>query len=299
MSRTRIILASAVMVSLMALNLGPARAQEEHAALALAARDQAGGQTVAAVGDPAAVLAGFFSALDQGDVAGMMATFTDDAVLAGFGLCRVTPCSDLEAIRWEGRRLAGEETRTVPLEATQVSAHRFTTRIGLWSKSVRAAGLERLIVAVGGDVRRDQITSLRLVPDLGDEQTASFYSWPPILPVLSATQEGDRTAIAVHAVNRTTEGAQVEVRLLLWGATVVESFAGQIGHNPPTVTGLADGGLEVGWATDTHDLPAARQSGFFVAEVSSGGTPITARVIMNFWGRNFSGSFVTPDLVTQ
>jgi len=296
MYRTRNLVAAAVLAPLVALTLAPARAQEEPAALRGILEGQTSGQAVAAAGDPAAVLAGFLAALDRGDVAGTMATFTDDAVLAGFGLCRDIPCTDLAGIRSEVRRLADEHTTIPSWGEIQVSAHSFVTRMALTSRSIEFSGLERVILAVVGDVRGNRLTSLRLVPDQQDQQTAAFFSHPELLPALTATQEGQRTIFEVRAVNRTAWPAQVEIQLFLWSGTVVESFAGLEGHNPPTVTGLADGGLRVGWITD--NAPAARVTGPFVAAVESAGAPIRARVIMNFWGQSFSGSYVLPDLVT-
>lgn len=114
-------------------------------------------------------------ALLLGDVDGMMALFSDDAVFEGLGLCAEVPCLGNAPIRSEMERQVAEQTRLNPVPGSRrIRGSTEITRVELRSESVSAAGFERIIAAYTSVVEGDQIVHLRMLPDARDLQTLAF-----------------------------------------------------------------------------------------------------------------------------
>ncbi len=114
-------------------------------------------------------------ALERGDVAGVMATYADDAVFEGWGLCAPAPCVGKGAIQKEiEREVADKMTVANQPRTVRVSGDKMTGTAEIRSDSIKAAGADRVIVSVTAEVKGEKITSLRYVLDLSDAQTAKF-----------------------------------------------------------------------------------------------------------------------------
>ncbi len=115
------------------------------------------------------------AAFRRGDIAAVMAVFTDDAVFEGFGLCAAAPCVGKAAIQKEfERQLADKYADTTTSGSARVSGDTFTSRIEIVSDSIKAAGVERIMATTTSVVKGDKISSIRYVLDLSDAQTAKF-----------------------------------------------------------------------------------------------------------------------------
>jgi len=58
-----------------------------------------------------------FAADDRGNVTGLLAFLTDDAVMDGLGLCAQSPCVGKDAIRKEFERRVAARPRTTRIDA--------------------------------------------------------------------------------------------------------------------------------------------------------------------------------------
>lgn len=85
-------------------------------------------------------------ALARRDVAGVLATYADDAVFeGGHGLCAQRPCVGKEAIRREIERSFADNTRATNIPGTlQVSGDTQTNQVELRSDSIARAGVDRI-----------------------------------------------------------------------------------------------------------------------------------------------------------
>ena len=114
-------------------------------------------------------------ALNRGDVSGVMVHFSETAVFEGFGACVSAPCASKAAIQKEMERQIADKTRITGVpESARVAGDVLTLRAELRSDSIRAAGVERVIVARTTEVKGDKITILRYVLDATDPQTATY-----------------------------------------------------------------------------------------------------------------------------
>jgi hypothetical protein len=111
------------------------------------------------------------------DVAGILATYADDAVLEGYGLCALRPCVGHDAIRREIERSFADNTMGTNIVGTlQVSADTQTNRVELRADSITRAGVERIIVSTTHVVRDNRIVLSRQALDESDPQTARFLA---------------------------------------------------------------------------------------------------------------------------
>ncbi len=115
------------------------------------------------------------TAFRRGDVAAVMGFYTDDVMLEGFGLCAAAPCVGKAAIQKEIERQVADKFAGTEIPGTaRVSGDTLTFRSEVVSDSIKAAGVERIIVSLTTVVKGDKISSIRYVLDLSDAQTAKF-----------------------------------------------------------------------------------------------------------------------------
>lgn len=120
----------------------------------------------------AALLQRQLDALNRGDVAGVMATFTDDAVLDGPGLCAPTACTGRVTVQREIEREVAGGVR-ISLAGVQAAPPRITGVATATSPAVRAAGVTRIALTFAAEARGDRIAAMRWAFDRGDAQTAA------------------------------------------------------------------------------------------------------------------------------
>ena len=136
-----------------------------------------------------------FNLLDRGDVAGVMATFSDDAVVSGAS-CRPTPCVGKPAIQREiERRVNNRAVQT--LTSLQESSGRGVGMLVITEDLTRACNVERIIVLCEVEVKNDKITLFASQPDTTDAATAAFVACqaagpaPALAPAISPPRTGD------------------------------------------------------------------------------------------------------------
>ena len=114
-------------------------------------------------------------ALNRGDVAGVIATFSDDAVVSNVGLCAATPCVGKAAIQREMERRVNIHVRFT-ITSLQESSGSGVGRAEVGADNVRACGVQRILVSFNVDVKNDKITSFPVRFDSADPQTAAFLA---------------------------------------------------------------------------------------------------------------------------
>ncbi len=122
---------------------------------------------------------GVRTALLRGDEAATMTFYADDAVFQGLGLCAPMPCAGKAAIQKEmERQVADKINLNVVLPATyRVSGDiQSVQRFEIRSDSIKATGVERIIVWQTMQNKGTKIASQRLEPDLADAQTVTYMT---------------------------------------------------------------------------------------------------------------------------
>ena len=114
-------------------------------------------------------------ALNRGDVAGVMATFSDDAVVSNVGLCAANPCVGKAAIQREMERRVNIHVRFT-ITSLQESNGTGLGRAEVAADNVRACGVQRIVAIFNVDVKGDKITSFPVRFDASDAQTAAFLA---------------------------------------------------------------------------------------------------------------------------
>jgi len=114
-------------------------------------------------------------ALNRGDVAGVMATFSDDAVVSNVGLCAANPCVGKAAIQREMERRVNIHVRFT-ITSLQESNGTGVGRAEVAADNVRACGVQRIVASFNVDVKGDKITSFPVRFDASDPQTAAFLA---------------------------------------------------------------------------------------------------------------------------
>jgi ketosteroid isomerase-like protein len=110
-----------------------------------------------------------------GNVAGAMAALTDDPVFEGYGLCAAAPCAGKAAIQKEVERLVADNTKSDPDGGgARVTGNILTTRREVRSDSIKAAGVERIIVALTVETKGGKVSLYLWAPDSTDPQTATY-----------------------------------------------------------------------------------------------------------------------------
>jgi hypothetical protein len=129
--------------------------------------------------DPVVVQKHLLDALSQGDVAGAVALFTDDAVIdAQSGHCAAAPCVGKAAIQKDFERYVVDKSRHVTVLNTYVSGNVLVTRFEARSATTQKAGVDRIILWGIREMRGDKIASSRCcLPERTDAQTARFLEW--------------------------------------------------------------------------------------------------------------------------
>lgn len=117
------------------------------------------------------------TAIGRGDGVAALAFFADDAVWAGGPLCTQVACTGKQAIQQElARQIADHTTITGVSGTARVSGNVRTGRLEIRADSIRAAGVERILVDSTTEVQGDKITSRRDVPITADPQTAAYLA---------------------------------------------------------------------------------------------------------------------------
>ncbi len=121
--------------------------------------------------------------ISRGNGADATSLFADDATYwfsDGVGNCSATPCVGRAAIGPELERQIAAHARYAPLGGDVVGNVAGSTVTGLWdirSDRVTAAGSERILGTITGEVRNDRVVSLRVTLVRDDPQTQRFIAW--------------------------------------------------------------------------------------------------------------------------
>ncbi len=114
-------------------------------------------------------------ALNAGDVEGVLGFYAEDAMLQGSPGC-LTPCVGTEAIRMELESIVADNLRVALISAT-VSDSTVTRKTEATSDSIRAAGVERIVVSETLEFRGGKISFVTAKVDLADEETRRFLDF--------------------------------------------------------------------------------------------------------------------------
>jgi hypothetical protein len=117
----------------------------------------------------------WLDALNAGNLDAAMAFMTDDAVWEGTGGCLAAPCVGTAAVRAEFATFAPDHVH-VTVISSQVSGNTVTGKVEAASDTIRAAGVERIVLSYTVEWRGDKIASNRLALDTSDAQTATFLA---------------------------------------------------------------------------------------------------------------------------
>lgn len=123
--------------------------------------------------DLAAIFGQYAAAVNEGDVGGALALFTEDAAWVRGGRCPPGACVGQAAVRVELEQEIANQHR-IDIIDTQVTGSTLTARAEFQTDMTRAAGVERIILAYTVEFQGDKISLLRAMPDLSDPQTAAF-----------------------------------------------------------------------------------------------------------------------------
>ena len=139
--------------------------------------------TTRAQPDPAGLFRQFVDAVNLGDVAGALTVFTDVVVWERGGRCPPGACVGTAAVRGEIEKDVADHHR-IDIIDIQASDNILTVRVELRTDGTRAAGVERIIQLFTVEVRGDKISSVRVMVDTTDPQTAGFLAArrPPAAP---------------------------------------------------------------------------------------------------------------------
>ena len=125
--------------------------------------------------DLAAIFRQFADAVNQGDVDGALALFTEDATWVRGFRCPPGACVGQAAIRAELEKDVADGHR-IDMADIQVSGTTLTARVEVRTDGTRAAGVERIIQVFTLEFREDKISGLRVMPDRTDPETAAFIA---------------------------------------------------------------------------------------------------------------------------
>jgi hypothetical protein len=125
--------------------------------------------------DPASLAQRELAAESRGDVAAVLAMYSDDAIVQYGGLCW-TPCVGKAAIQKElERRVAAKNRWTVV--GKYVSGDVAVVKTALQIGFIEGSGVDRVIVWCIYETKADKIAVVTLVGELTDPQTARFIEW--------------------------------------------------------------------------------------------------------------------------
>jgi ketosteroid isomerase-like protein len=132
--------------------------------------------------DPKALLQKQFETLARGDVAGVLALYTDDAVVDGAGLCVAAPCVGKAAIQKEFEHRITNKVQTTGLNY-YVDGTVVTARYAVQSHSTQQAGVDRIIGWEIVELKAGKIGATRgPVWERTDAQTARYLEWQRTQP---------------------------------------------------------------------------------------------------------------------
>jgi len=134
------------------------------------------GEAFAQEQDPSSVVSTYLHALDSGDAAGAAAVFGDNAIhihpLAVGSCSRQSPCIGRRAI-FDDLRNRVLDHQCITLLDAAVSGSIVRSGGELRNDSLRAVGVERILVSSTWLVSQGKALALFVVPDLTDPQTAA------------------------------------------------------------------------------------------------------------------------------
>ena len=123
--------------------------------------------------DLAAIFRRYADAVNQGDVDGALALFSEDATWVRGGRCPPGACVGQAAVRAELETEVANHHR-IDIIDVQVTDSTLTARAEFQTDRTREAGVERIILAFTVEFQGDKISALQAGPDLTDPQTAAF-----------------------------------------------------------------------------------------------------------------------------
>jgi hypothetical protein len=149
---------------------------------------------VSAQADPMSVLQHFVDARNEADEAGVMTLVADDVSIIDGSACLVeNQCVGRQALRAHVQLFVADKTQTLLIPPVSVSDATITVRAETSSASIRAAGVDRIVSEYTADIHDGRLTSLRVVQDASDRQTAEFQAFRRARPTHSmVVPEPDR-----------------------------------------------------------------------------------------------------------
>ena len=149
---------------------------------------------VSAQADPMSVLQHFVDARNEADEAGVMTLVADDVSIVDGSACLVeNQCVGRQALRAHVQLFVADKTQTLLISPVSVSDATITVRAETSSASIRAAGVDRIVSEYTADIRDGRLTSLRVIQDASDRQTAEFQAFRRARPTHSmVVPEPDR-----------------------------------------------------------------------------------------------------------
>ena len=120
----------------------------------------------------------FAEAINQGDTAGALALFTDDATWERGGRCPPGACVGIVAVQGEIEKDIADHHQ-IDVISVEVTGNTVNARVELRTDGTRARGVERIIHLFTLEVAGDKIASLHAAPDLTDPVTADFAARGP------------------------------------------------------------------------------------------------------------------------
>ena len=128
-------------------------------------------------------------ALNASDVEGVLATFTEDGIIADVGLCAASPCVGKEAIRKELERRA-KISVNFKVTSLQESSGTGFGRSEIRATNVTACGVDRILASFEVRTAGDLISYFAVRFDRSDAQTAAFLACIA-MPAVTPPSTGD------------------------------------------------------------------------------------------------------------
>ncbi|HEU0073523.1 MAG TPA: hypothetical protein VFS30_05880 [Dehalococcoidia bacterium] len=133
------------------------------------------------------LIAQHVDALNAGDVEGVLATFTEDGVVADVGVCAASPCVGKEAIRKEMDRRVNIKVNFRVFSLRENPGTGPGTGLGraeIRATNITACGQERILADFEVHTEGDLISYFAVRFDRADAQTAAFLKCiaTPVMP---------------------------------------------------------------------------------------------------------------------
>ena len=117
----------------------------------------------------------YLDALNQGDIAAALATFTDDAIWERGGQCPPGACAGTTAVRAEITRDVAAHHKLTPLSADE-STGSVAVRLELRNDGTQRANVDRVVQIFAFKLRGGKISAVAVSFDGSDPVTAAFVA---------------------------------------------------------------------------------------------------------------------------